>query len=93
MDRSATIKAGDLSDGQRQWLATVLRVDVREDDEFTVTLHRPVIRVPTPEQRAAAGDGLLAVLGEFHERMQGIPEEEIDEAINETFRDIRSGKH
>jgi hypothetical protein len=93
MERSATIKAKDLSTGERQWLATVLHVDLREDDEFIVTLRRPGVRVPSAEQRQAAGKELMAVLGQFHERMQGVPEEEIDAAVHQVFSDMRSGKN
>jgi len=93
MERSATIKAKDLPAAERQWIAGVLHVDLADDDEFTVTLHRPTIRVPTPEQRAEASEGLRKVLGQFHDRMKDEPEEEVNAAIEQTFEELRSHKH
>jgi hypothetical protein len=93
VDRSATINAKDLSTALRQWIVSVLHVDLQEDDEFTVTLHRPVIRVPTAEQRQAAGDELMATLGQIHDHMRNVPEDEVDEAVDDALRAVRSGKH
>jgi hypothetical protein len=91
MERSATIKAKELSTGERQWIATVLHVDLREDDEFTLTLRR-LVRTPSPEQRAAARQGLLEVLDRIGERMKDVPEEEIDAAIGEAMEHVRAKK-
>src|SRR5438093_10644825 len=92
IERSATIKAKDLPPAERQWIAAVLHVDLTDDDEFTVTLHRPLVRIPNPKDREAAREGLLTVLGQFHERMKDAPAEEVDAAIDDAFRDTRSHK-
>lgn len=92
VERSATIKAKDLPPAERKWIAAVLHVDLADEDEFTVSLHRPVVRVPDPKEREAAREGLRAVLGQFHEQMKDEPEEEVAAAIDDTFRDIRSRK-
>lgn len=90
MEQSATIKAKDLSSAERKWIATVLHVDLREDDEFTVTLRRPVIHVPSAEERAKAREGLQEVFARIDERMKDVPEAEIDAAIEEAFEHVRS---
>jgi len=92
MERSATVKAKDLPPAERQWIAAFLHVDLLEEDEFTVTLRRPAIHVPTPEQRAAARAGLQQVLARFDERMKNVPETEVDAAIEEAFEHVRSRK-
>ena len=92
MERSATVKAKDLPPAERQWVAAVLRVDLTDDAEFTLILRRPVIRVPTSEQRAAAREGLHQVLARFDERMKDVPEAEIDAAIDEAFDHLHSQK-
>jgi hypothetical protein len=92
VEQSATIKAKDLSIAERRWIGTVLHVDLREDDEFTVTLHRPVIRVPTAEQRAEAREGLQEFFARIDERMKDVPEAEVDAAIEEAFEHVRSQK-
>jgi len=91
MERSATIKAKDLSTGERQWIATILHVDLREDDEFTLTLRR-LVRRPSPEQRAAARQGLVGVLERIGEHVKDVPKEEIDAAIDEAMDHVRRTK-
>ncbi|MBI3618684.1 hypothetical protein HY213_01465 [Candidatus Peregrinibacteria bacterium] len=92
LERSATVRAKDLPATERRWIAAVLHVDLADDDEFTVILHRPIIHVPSPAQRDAAREGLSTVLNHLHERMSGANEEEVDAAIEDSFRDMRSRK-
>ena len=73
VERSATVKAKDLPSAERQWFAIVLGVELADEDEFTVSLRRPAIRIPAPNEREAAREGLRTVLGQFHERMKDEP--------------------
>jgi len=93
MERSATIKAKDLPAAERQWIAAVLHVDLADEDEFTVSLRRPVVRIPDPKEREVAREGLRAVLGEFHERMKDEPEGPVTAAIDDALQDTRSRKN
>ena len=65
----------------------VLHIDPADEDEFTVTLRRPV-PAPAPEDRAAARQGLINVLERLDERTKDIPEQEIDVAIDEAMQAI-----
>ncbi len=56
-ERSATIRAKDLPQAERQWVAAVLHVDLADDDEFTIALRRPVVRIPEPHERETARAG------------------------------------
>ncbi len=71
----------------------MLQIDLTDEDEFTLSLRRPVIRVPDPKEREDAREGLIRVLGQFHERMKEEPEEQVSSAIDETFRELRSPRN
>lgn len=91
MQNSITLKAKDVAPAAREWLASILQVDLTDDDEFTLKLHRPV-RVPTPEQRATARQGLFEVLGRLAQRTMDVPEEEIDAAVHDAMEHVRLHK-
>jgi hypothetical protein len=87
MEKTATIKAKDLAPATRAWIMNVLHIEPADEDEFTLTLRRPV-RAPAPEDRAASRKGLLNVLERLDERTKDIPEQEIDAAIDEALQAI-----
>ncbi len=89
MEKSATLKAKDLAPAAREWIMSVLHIDVTDDDEFTLSVHRP-LHVPTPEQRIAARTNLFAVLDRIAERTKDVPEAEIAAAIGEAMTHIRT---
>jgi hypothetical protein len=92
MDKSATIKVKDLTPPAREWIRSVLHIDLTEEDEVAVSVRRPV-RTPAPEQRAAARRSLLEVLDRIAERTKDVPEAEINEAIEEALAHVRSHPH
>ena len=85
VEKTATIKAKDLAPATRAWIMNILHVDLTEEDEFTLTLRRP-IQAPSPEQRVAARKALFDVLQRIHEKTKDAPEQEIDAAIDEAMR-------
>ena len=91
MEKTAILKAKDITPAAREWLKDVLHVDLAEGDEFTVTLRRSV-RVPTPEERNAARADLLQVLKKMDEKTQQVPDEEMEVAIEEAVRQTRSSR-
>jgi hypothetical protein len=92
MERSATLKAKDLRPAEREWIAAVLQLELSDEDEFTVSVRRPVVRIPDPKEQEEAREGLRKILGAFHERMKNEPEEEVAAAIDDAFEALRSGK-
>jgi hypothetical protein len=93
VERSATIKVKDVPAAERQWIAAVLHVDLADEDEFTMSLRRPAVHIPDPQDREAARDGLRAVLSRLHERMKDEPEGPITTAIDEAILDTQSHKN
>src|SRR5205823_1528370 len=85
VEKMATIKAKDLAPATRTWIMDLLHIDLADEDEFTLTWRRPV-HVPSPEERAAARQGLVDVLGRIDQGTQDVPDEEIDAAIDEAMR-------
>ena len=88
-ERTATIRAGDLSPTLRTRLRDLLHTEPSDTAELTVTLRQPGTD-STPEQRAAARQRLLEMMQRIGERTKGIPQMEIDEAVEEAMRFVRS---
>ena len=88
MEKSATVKARDLPSTARNWLGSVLHVDLSDGDECTVTVRRPPT-VPELEQREAARGRLLGLMKRVGERNAAVPDSEIDDAIEEAMEFVR----
>jgi hypothetical protein len=87
--KSATIKAKDLAPAVRQRVAMVLHVDLADDDELTLALLRAA-EVQRSTHRTEARQRLLAVLAKMDEKTRDVPEQEIEEAIEEAMQFVRS---
>ena len=88
-ERTATIRAGELSPALREWVRDLLHTEPTDAAELTVTLRQPGTG-STPEQRAAARQRLLEMMQRIGERTKGIPQTEINEAVDEAMRFVRS---
>lgn len=89
MDKSMTVKAADMLPAARQWVAGALQVNLADDDELTVALHR----YPADEReqrRAAARSRLLGVLSKMDEKPRDASDAEMDQAIEEALQFVRS---
>jgi alkylation response protein AidB-like acyl-CoA dehydrogenase len=89
MDKSMTVKAGDILPEARQWVAGVLHVNLADDDELTLALHRKAEN-EREEQRAAARHRLLGVLAKMDSKTRDVPDAEMDQAIDEAMQFVRS---
>ncbi|HEX3659510.1 MAG TPA: hypothetical protein VHV55_27230 [Pirellulales bacterium] len=88
-DWSATIKAEDIAPAAREWVASVLHIDLSAGDELTLALRRAGEDEQT-SQRADVRKHLLALLAQMDEKTSGVPDAEMDEAIEEAMRSVRS---
>lgn len=88
MDASAIVKAGDMDPAARQWVASVLHVDLSDGDELTLALRRADDE--RAMRRAKARERLLALLTKIDEKMRNVPDDEMDEAIEEAMQFVRS---
>ncbi|HEY5315236.1 MAG TPA: hypothetical protein VIK18_22080 [Pirellulales bacterium] len=86
-DRSATIKAEDIAPAAREWVASVLQIDLSAGDELTLALRRAGLDEQT-SRRADARKQLLALLAQMDEKTRGVADAEMDEAIEEAMRSI-----
>ncbi len=86
--RTATVRAGDLSPTLREWVRDLLHTDLVDTAELTVTLHQPE-GLSTPEQRAASRHRLLEMMQVIGERTKDIPQAGIDEAVDEAMQFVR----
>lgn len=89
MDKSATVRAKDLVPATRQWVANVLHIDLADDDELTLAVHRAAEAHQT-SQRTQAHQRLLAILAKLDEKTSSVPDDEVEEAIEEAMQFVRS---
>lgn len=89
MDKSKTVKAADILPAARQWVAGVLHVNLADDDELTLALHRKAEDDPE-ERRTAARHRLLGVLAKMDEKTRDVPDAEMDQAIEAALQFVRS---
>jgi hypothetical protein len=89
MERTATVRATDLSPTLREWVRDLLHTEPTDAAELTVTLRQPGAE-PTPEQRTAARKRLLEVMQAIGDRTKDIPQGEIDAAVDEAMQFVRS---
>ena len=89
MNKSTTVRAGDIVPEARQWVAGVLHVNLADDDELTLAVHRKA-DADSEEQRAAARHRLLGVLAKIDEKTCAVPDAEMDHAIAEAMQFVRS---
>ena len=88
-ERTATVRAGDLTPILRQWVRDLLHTEPTDTAELTVTL-RQSEGESTPEERAAARKRLLELMRTVGERTKDIPQVEIDAAVDEAMQFVRS---
>jgi len=89
MEKSTTVKAADIAPAARQWLASLLDIDLIDGDELTLALHRAVEGERSVRQ-ANARKRLLALLAETDEKTRDVPDAEMDNAIDEAMQFVRS---
>jgi len=89
MEKTAILRAGELAPATRAWLASVLHVDLEDSDDLELTVRRAV-QVRTPTERDAARRRLGNVLAAVGDRMQDVPQDEIEAAIGEAIEQARS---
>lgn len=88
MDKSMTIKAGDIHPDARQWVAGVLHVNLADDDELTLELHRKA-ESRRDERREAARRRLLGALARMDDKSHDVSNAEMEGAIEEAMRFVR----
>jgi hypothetical protein len=89
MEASAILRAEDIAPAARQWVASVLHVDLSDGDELTLALRRAA-----DDERATrqvnARKRLLALLAKMDENTRNVPDREMDEAIADAMQFVRS---
>ena len=83
-------KAGELRPQTRAALEAELGRSLHEDEEVSIMAFLPH-EAPVGEDRLEARQRLEDHLNRIDHKMKGVPEEEIEEAINEALRSIRPG--
>ena len=81
-------KAGDLPQAVKSAVEQLLGRSIAPDEEISVAAVPP-LRVPRSEGRAAVARNLEELLNRRADRVNGLPEEEIDAAIDEALHDVR----
>lgn len=89
MEASMTLKAEDIAPAARKWVASVLHVDLSDGDEVTLALRRAADDVRAT-RRADARNRLLAMLAKMDAKTRDVPDEEMDQAIEEAMQFVRS---
>ena len=81
-------KASDLPQAVKSAVEQLLGRSIAPDEEISVAAVPPQ-RFPPSENRAAVARNLEAFLNRRAERVNGLPGEEIDAAIDETLHAVR----
>lgn len=81
-------KASDLPETVKSAVEQLLGRSIAPDEEISVTAVPPQ-RVPPSEDRAAVARNLQAFLNRRADKVNGVPEEQIDAAIDEALHDVR----
>jgi hypothetical protein len=91
MQNTVVHKARDLSTNERQTLEALLGRAIQEDENISVRAFRgnTIKPAPTGEARQDAFRRLRSRIDETARRVQGVPEEEIDAAIDEAADYVR----
>ena len=91
MQNTVMHKAGDLSPDERRIVETLLGRAIQEDENISVRSFRGKIikSAPTREAREDAFRRLRARIEDTARRAQGVPEGEIDAAIEEAADYVR----
>lgn len=87
MDKSMTVRAADMQPEARQWVAGLLHVNLADDDELTLALHRTSQR---EQRQSAARQRLLELLARTDEKSRDVPDAEMDRAIDEALEFVRA---
>ena len=81
-------KASELPQAVKSAVEQLLGRSIAPDEEISVAAV-PTQRVPPSEGRAAVARNLEAFLNRRADKVNGVPEEQIDAAINEALDDVR----
>ena len=84
-------KASDLPHAMRAAVEQLLGRPIAPDEEISVVAVPPQ-RAPSSENRAAVARNLEAFLNRRAEKVSGIPEEEIDGAVDEALHFVRHNR-
>jgi hypothetical protein len=92
MTTTAVFKARDLPQEARDLVQSLLCVPLREDDELNISL-RPRVRIPTPEQKAAAIPRMEELFSRIDARLNDVPADELESAIDEDMAEVRPSRN
>lgn len=88
MEASAIVKAGSIAPAARQWVSSVLHVDLNDGDELVLAVRR------ADDERAMRRDDarrrLLGLLAKIDQRTRDVSDEEMEKAIEEAMQFVRS---
>jgi hypothetical protein len=83
-------KASELRPQTRAAVEAELGRSLQDDEEVSIMAFAPH-EAPTGEARREAGHKLQEHLNRIDQKTKGVPEEEIEEALNEALRNVRPG--
>jgi hypothetical protein len=84
-------KANELTEAVKAAVEQLLGRPIAPDEEISVTATPPQ-RVPPSEGRAAVAQKLEAFLNRRADKVNGVPEEQMDAAIDEALNDVRHNR-
>ena len=79
-------KVVELSPDTRHAMETILGRSLREDEAISISVYKPA---PTGRAREDASRRLLDRVDETAKRVQGLPDQEINDAIDEAVDHVR----
>jgi hypothetical protein len=86
MQNGALRKVTELSNDTRHAVESILGRSLREDEAITINVYKPA---PIGAARQQATQRLLERIDKTAERVQGIPDSEVDAAIDEAADHVR----
>jgi len=88
MEASAILRAEDIAPAAREWVASVLHVDLCDGDQLTLALRRAADD-ERATRRAIVRKRLLTLLAKMDEKTRDVPDEGMDNAIEEAMQFVR----
>jgi hypothetical protein len=86
MKDAALRKVAELPPDTRHAMENIIGRSLREDEAISIHVYKPA---PTGDAREEASHRLLERIDKTAQKVQGVPEEEIDAAINEATDYVR----
>jgi hypothetical protein len=90
MQQSALHSARGLSPDVRNAVETLLGRTLKDDEAVSVRAYQPH-EAPAAEQQRSAVRGLEQYFSKIDERLKDVPEDQLDEIIDEAIRSVRPG--